>query len=277
MGVGPNNPNVRDYFGKGGSASSKNNPITNPGAALQRVKPGGALTVVDKADDAVRAGVKVAGKGKGNWKARLGLGALALGTAGATYLLTRGRNDNEAVAKPAKASPEVMTPGRNAPPSSGNESDRILYPQIGGGETTRSGSGSQSASGGGPSASQPSLTDRVRNNNKANRNPDDYLGEAFDATVRRGREVGRKHLQGMIARDSVDETTARNLMSRYDKEINSQSTLKDYKSKGVTQQFDRENPMKSGRLLDEYRAMGRSGDSAPKGATLADLKARALR
>jgi hypothetical protein len=242
--------------------------VKSGGALVKR--PSGALTVVDKADDAVRAGVKVASKAKGNWKTRLGLGALALGTAGTTYLLTRGRNDNEAAAKPARATPEVQIPGRNQPPSSGNAADRILYPQT-------SGNSPAGPSGTSPSNTQPGLSDRVRNNQRANRNPDDYLGEAFDATVKRGRAVGRKHLQGMLVRDAVDSDTASKLMNRYDKEINSQSTLANYRDKGVTQEFDKANPGKAGRLLDEYRAMGRSVDAAPKGATLADLKARALR
>jgi hypothetical protein len=199
----------------------------------------------------------------------LGAGVLAAGAAGLTYLATRKRNENEAAAKPAAASPEVTIAGRNAPPGAGNGPDAQLYPPAGGG----SGKGPSA----GPTPSQPSLTDRVRGNNKANRNPEEYLGEAFDATVKRGREVGRKHLQGMIVRDAVDSDTASKLMSRYDKEINQQATLKDYKSKGVTQEFDRENPGKAGRLLSEYRSMGRDGNAAPKGATLAELKARALR
>ena len=117
----------------------------------------------------------------------------------------------------------------------------------------------------------------MRGNNKANRDPDSYLGEAFDATVKRGRDVGRKHLQGMIARDSVDSDTASKLLSKYDEKIGKQSTLRDYKSEGIAEKFDRENPGKAGRILDEYRAMGRSAGAAPKNATYTDIKARALR
>jgi len=267
MGVGPNSPNARNYFGKGASASSKNNPIINPGAALERVTPSGALgpvRSVDKVDDAAKViGGVVKGKPKSKWGLiAAGLGAAALGTG---YLMSR-RNENEDAAKPQQAGANISIPGRNSPPSSGNEADRALYPAPDGPTNTA-----------GSKASEPGLSARVRNNQKANRSPQDYLGEAFDATIKRGRDVGRKHLQGMLVRDSIDESTARNLMSRYDKEIGSQRTLKDYKSEGVAEKFDRENPGKAGRILDEYRGMGRRDGAAPAGATYAQIKERALR
>jgi len=256
-------------FGSGPYVKGQN-PIINPGAPLERITPGGPLgpvRAVDKIDDAAKI---VGGAVKSRPKGRFGL--LAAAAAGATalgagYLMSR-RNENEDAAKPQQAGANVSIPGRNAPPSSGNEADRSLYPAAGGGE---------SSTGGGTASKQPSLTDRVRGNNKANRNPTEYLGEAFDATVKRGRDVGRKHLQGMLVRDSVDESTARNLIARYDKEIGSQRTLKDYKSEGIAQKFDRENPGKAGRILDEYRGMGRREGAAPAGATYAQIKERALR
>jgi hypothetical protein len=253
-------------FGRGPYVKGQQ-PIINPGAPLERITPGGPVKVVDKIDDAAKI---VGGAVKSRPKGRFGL--LAAAAAGATalgagYLMSR-RNENEDAAKPQQAGANVSIPGRNAPPSSGNEADRSLYPAAGGGE---------SSTGGGTASKQPTLTDRVRGNNKANRNPTEYLGEAFDATVKRGRDVGRKHLQGMLVRDSVDESTARNLIARYDKEIGSQRTLKDYKSEGIAQKFDRENPGKAGRILDEYRGMGRREGAAPGGATYAQIKERALR
>ena len=233
------------------------------GELIVRPKPG-ALQVVDKVDDAGRIikGV-VKAKPKGRWGLlAAGLGAAALGTG---YLMSR-RNENEDAARPQQAGANISIPGRNAPPSSGNEADRALYPAPD--DTTKVA---------GTKAPEPGLSERVRNNQKANRSPGDYLGEAFDATIKRGRDVGRKHLQGMLVRDSVDDTTARNLMSRYDKEIGAQRTLKDYKSEGVAQKFDRENPGKAGRILDEYRGMGRKEGAAPAGATYAQIKERALR
>lgn len=228
-----------------------------------RPKPG-ALQVVDKADDAAKViGGVVKGKPKSKWGLiAAGLGAAALGTG---YLMSR-RNENEDAAKPQQAGANISIPGRNSPPSSGNEADRALYPAPDGPTNTA-----------GSKASEPGLSARVRNNQKANRSPQDYLGEAFDATIKRGRDVGRKHLQGMLVRDSIDDSTARNLMSRYDKEIGSQRTLKDYKSEGVAEKFDRENPGKAGRILDEYRGMGRRDGAAPAGATYAQIKERALR
>jgi len=223
-----------------------------------------ALTIDSFAD--ASKGVKgVKGLSRQNKGRLLGLGILTAGL-GTGYLLTRNRNENENAAKGTQKTTDMIVPGRNAPPSLGNASDRALYPAAGG-----------SSASSGSSSNQPSLGDRVRANNKANRSPTEYLGEAFDATVKRGRDVGRKHLQGMIVRDSVDESTAKKLMDRYDKEIGAQSTLKDYKSEGIAQKFDKENPGKAGRILSEYRAMGRSADAAPSGATYKDIKARALR
>lgn len=208
---------------------------------------------------------RTGGVPKGRGKAKLGLALLAAATAGGVgYLASRSRN-NETAAAPGPQAPEITVPGRNAPPSAGNGPDRGLYPD------------NSSPSPNSNQPKEPGLSERARNNQRANRSPDEYLGEAFDATVKRGRSVGRKHLQGMIVRDSVDEQTASELMSRYDKEINSQSTLKNYRDRGVTQEFDKANPSKAGRLLDEYRSMGRSTDGAPRGATLAELKARALK
>lgn len=191
----------------------------------------------------------------------LGFGTVLAGL-GAGYLMTR-RNENEDAAKPQQAGTSMNIPGRNAPPSEGNRADRELYSPAPEGSTKK--------------ADEPGLSERVRNNQKANRSPDDYLGEAFDATVKRGRDVGRKHLQGMLVRDSVDNDTATKLMNRYDKEIGAQKTLRDYKSEGIAQKFDRENPGKAGRILDEYRSMGRREGAAPAGATYAQIKERALR
>lgn len=235
-------------------------PITNTPNVQVRPKPG-ALQVVDKADDAAKViGGVVKGRPKSKWGLlAAGLGAAALGTG---YLMSR-RNENEDAAKPQQAGTSMNVPGRNAPPSEGNRADRELYSPAPEGSTKK--------------AAEPGLSERVRNNQKANRSPDDYLGEAFDATVKRGRDVGRKHLQGMLVRDSVDSDTATKLMNRYDKEIGAQRTLRDYKSEGIAQRFDRENPGKAGRILDEYRAMGRREGAAPAGATYAQIKERALR
>ena len=261
----PTNNSTGRKFGANRGVFGPDLEVKNPGAALTRTQPGGPLTTIDDFADASKAAKGVKGlsrRGKGRL---LGLGVLAAGL-GTGYMLTRNRNENESAAKSTQKTTDMIVPGLNAPPSLGNAADRALYPAA-----------SASSGSSGASSSQASLSDRVRANNKANRSPKEYLGEAFDATVKRGRDVGRKHLQGMLVRDSVDEATARNLIARYDKEIGSQKTLTDYKSEGIAQKFDRENPGKAGRILDEYRAMGRSADAAPAGATYKDIKARALR
>ena len=173
-----------------------NKRTVTPSAPDMMVRPKpGALQVVDKADDAAKViGGVVKGRPKSKWGLlAAGLGAAALGTG---YLMSR-RNENEDAAKPQQAGTSMNVPGRNAPPSEGNKADRELYPPASD-EPTKI-------------APEPGLSGRVRNNQKANRNPDDYLGEAFDATIKRGRDVGRKHLQGMLVRDSVDSDTATNL------------------------------------------------------------------
>jgi hypothetical protein len=245
------NPGDENFFERGSQPYRKVAPP--PPSAAKSVSSGPRL-LTGSIDDAAKMTNLPKGMNRRLKGRLLGLATVAAAAGGLTYLATRKRNENEAAAKPAAASPEVGVAGRNNPPSAGNGPDAQLYPPAGGASNAP-------GAGGGTAPKQPTLTERVRGNNKANRNPEEYLGEAFDATVKRGRDVGRKHLQGMIARDSVD----------------SESTLKDYKSEGIAQKFDRENPGKAGRILDEYRAMGRNADSAPKGATYADIKARALR
>jgi len=237
-------------------------PHVTPSAAPHMPSGGPRLLTGSVAPEvaAVKGLKGMSPRAKGRW---MGLG-LALGAgAGLTYLATRQRNESEAAAKPNPGSSPVSVPGRNAPPSEGNRADRELYSPAPNEATKK--------------AAEPGLSERVRNNQKANRSPEDYLGEAFDATIKRGRDVGRKHLQGMLVRDSVDSDTASKLMNRYDKEIGAQKTLRDYKSEGIAQKFDRENPGKAGRILDEYRAMGRREGAAPAGATYAQIKERALR
>lgn len=230
-------------------------PPPSPGVSSGvKLLPGKVAPITPK--PTVPKGLSLRNKGR-----LLGFGTVLAGL-GAGYLMTR-RNQNEDAAKPQQAGTSMNIPGRNAPPSEGNRADRELYSPAPEGSTKK--------------AAEPGLSERVRNNQKANRSPDDYLGEAFDATVKRGRDVGRKHLQGMLVRDSVDSDTATKLMNRYDKEIGAQKTLRDYKSEGIAQKFDRENPGKAGRILDEYRAMGRREGAAPAGATYAQIKERALR
>lgn len=230
-------------------------PPPSPGVSSGvKLLPGKVAPITPK--PTIPKGLSLRNKGR-----LLGFGTVLAGL-GAGYLMTR-RNQNEDAAKPQQAGTSMNIPGRNAPPSEGNRADRELYSPAPEGSTKK--------------AAEPGLSERVRNNQKANRSPDDYLGEAFDATIKRGRDVGRKHLQGMLVRDSVDSDTATKLMNRYDKEIGAQKTLRDYKSEGIAQKFDRENPGKAGRILDEYRAMGRREGAAPSGATYAQIKERALR
>jgi hypothetical protein len=148
---------------------------------------------------------------------------------------------------------DIKRPGVNAPSYRGADTGGL----IAGGSAPSSAVGGQS--GGGYRGGQSSMTETMKRNQRAVRDAKSYLGEAFDATVQKGVATGRKHLAAMLQRDGVDDETGVRLMKRYDKEIGSQESLKGYKTSGVTEEFDAENPNKRGALLSAYRGKYASG------------------
>jgi hypothetical protein len=196
--------------------------------------------------------LKLAGKLKvGNKKLRRGLifgvpaAGIVAGAAGFAGGYTKGKKDapTKVISPPYE---DIKRPGVNAPSFRGADTDGL----IAGGSSPSSAVG---GGGGGYRGGQSSMTDTMKRNQRAVRDAKSYLGEAFDATVQKGVTTGRKHLAAMLQRDGVDNDTGMRLMKRYDKEIGSQESLKGYKTSGVTEEFDAENPNKRGALLSAYR------------------------
>ena len=203
--------------------------------------------------------LKLAGKLKiGNKKLRRGLifgvpaAAVVAGGAGFAGGYVKGKKDapTKVISPPYE---DIKRPGVNAPSYRGADTGGL----IAGGSAPSSAVGGQS--GGGYRGGQSSMTDTMKRNQRAVRDAKSYLGEAFDATVQKGVATGRKHLAAMLQRDGVDDETGVRLMKRYDKEIGSQESLKGYKTSGVTEEFDAENPNKRGALLSAYRGKYASG------------------
>jgi hypothetical protein len=213
--------------------------------------------------------LKLAGKLKiGNKKLRraaiIGVpSALAVG-GGLGFLggYVKGKKDApEKVIRPPYE--DIKRPGVNAPSYRGEDTSGI----IAGGSAPSSAVGGRS--GGGYRGGQSSMTDTMKRNQQAVRDAKSYLGEAFDATVQKGVATGRKHLAAMLQRDGVDNETGMRLMNKYDKEIGSQESLKGYKTSGLTEEFDAENPNKRGALLEAYRG------KYAKGTTLQQMREKA--
>jgi len=114
-----------------------------------------------------------------------------------------------------------------------------------------------------------SMTKQMRNQQRAVRDTKSYLGEAFDATVQRGVNVGRKHLAAMLQRDGLDQDQGQRIMNKFEREIGDQTSLKDFKDKGVTEDYDKRYPGRGKALLEAYR-----GRYAPN-TTMSEMKATA--
>jgi hypothetical protein len=114
-----------------------------------------------------------------------------------------------------------------------------------------------------------SMTKQMRNQQRAVRDTKSYLGEAFDATIQRGVKVGRKHLAAMLQRDGLDQDQGQRIMDKFEREIGDQTSLKDFKDKGVTEDYDKRYPGRGKALLEAYR-----GRYAPN-TTMSEMKATA--
>jgi hypothetical protein len=209
--------------------------------------------------------------------------AIAVPVAGALSYgagLLRGRQGVRTVQAPPKFE-DIKIPGRSMLPYQQDEN----YSDSGGGQryVTRSEQSAlreqqapapqaESSRGGSyrvSSGERSSLTSTMRNQQKAVRDTKSYLGEAFDATVRKGVNAGRKHLANMLERDGLDQDQGDRIMRKFDSEIGNQTSLKDFKDKGVTEDYESRNPGKGKALLAAYR--GRY----PAGTTMSEMKAAA--
>lgn len=74
-----------------------------------------------------------------------------------------------------------------------------------------------------PAPQQPGslreIGQQARGQSKAMRSPEDYLGSAFDATLRKGIDTGRNYLRSQMNKDGLDAEDQSRIMARFDDKI----------------------------------------------------------
>ena len=114
------------------------------------------------------------------------------------------------------------------------------------------------------------LQGEMRASAKAVRPDRDYMGESFDASLRKGVDTGRKYLKQQLASDKVDSKRQRTLLDQYDRRIGKDTLLGRDRGVGYVSKADTDQTQKD--LLSAYR--GRFG-SYRKNATAGEIEAMA--
>ena len=122
---------------------------------------------------------------------------------------------------------------------------------------------------GGGSGGGSTMTQQARASQRAIRKPDDYLGEAFDATLRKGVDKGTAHLEHMMKMDNLDEDTRASLRNRF-KKVQNDKILSQQKDKGIVERLDAEKAGRGENLLKAYRKEG--GFNYGKGGKYEEIK-----
>lgn len=122
---------------------------------------------------------------------------------------------------------------------------------------------------GGGSGGGSTMTQQARASQRAIRKPDDYLGEAFDATLRKGVDKGTAHLEHMMKMDNLDEDTRESLRQRF-KKVQNDKILSQQKDKGIVERLDAEKAGRGENLLKAYRKEG--GFNYGKGGKYEEIK-----
>jgi hypothetical protein len=100
-----------------------------------------------------------------------------------------------------------------------------------------------------------------RGQSKAMRDPESYLGSAFDATLRKGIATGRNYLQNQMNKDGLDSDMQQKIMSKYNDKIADDELLKAKgNEQGLVGAINRNDATRSGastgrgeRTLEAYR------------------------
>lgn len=98
----------------------------------------------------------------------------------------------------------------------------------------------------------------------------DYMGEAFDATLRKGVTSGRAYLKSQLARDKADVNKTKTTLAAYDKRVGSDTLLGRDRGVGYLKNADSDQTQKD--LLSAYR--GRFG-AYRKNARASEIEAMA--
>jgi hypothetical protein len=155
-----------------------------------------------------------------------------------------------------------MSRGNKPTPPAQVTQEQPFVPSPGG--TSSSGGGNRGGSGGGST-----MTQEARASQRAIRKPDDYLGEAFDATLRKGVNKGTAHLEHMMQMDKLDEDTRASLRNRF-KKVQNDQILSQQKDKGIVERLDAEKAGRGENLLKAYRKEG--GFNYGKGGKYEEIK-----
>jgi hypothetical protein len=119
------------------------------------------------------------------------------------------------------------------------------------------------------------MSRQARGQNKASRDPESYLGSAFDATLRKGIDTGRNYLRNQMNKDGLDSEDQSKIMARFNDKIADDKLLKAKgNEKGLVGAINRNDATREGmtagrgeRTLDAYRTANYG-----KGAQAAEIQ-----
>ena len=102
--------------------------------------------------------------------------------------------------------------------------------------------------------SLPDMGRQGRAQNKAMRDPESYLGSAFDATLRKGIDTGRNYLRSQMNKDGLDSDDQSKIMARFDSKIADDKELKLAANKGgIINTIAAKDARRGQRTLEAYR------------------------
>ena len=105
----------------------------------------------------------------------------------------------------------------------------------------------------GPS-SIPDMGRQGRAQSKALRDPDSYLGSAFDATLRKGIDTGRNYLRSQMNKDGLDADDQSKIMARFNSKIADDKELSKAANKGgIINTIAAKDAGRGQRTLEAYR------------------------
>lgn len=121
----------------------------------------------------------------------------------------------------------------------------------------------------------PDMGRQGRAQGKAMRDPESYLGSAFDATLRKGIDTGRNYLRSQMNKDGLDSEDQSKIMARFDSKIAGDTLLKAKgNEQGLVGAINRNDASRQGmtagrgeRTLEAYRTANYG-----KGAKAAEIQ-----
>jgi len=100
----------------------------------------------------------------------------------------------------------------------------------------------------------PDMGRQARGQNKAMRDPESYLGSAFDATLRKGIDTGRNYLRSQMNKDGLDADDQSKIMARFEGKIAKDAELKKTENKGgILQTINAKDDDRAQKTMEAYR------------------------